>query len=83
MIGASVGAFAESHVRIVRLSYLDGQVQMDRATGLGLERAILNTPMVEGTRFVTGNDGLAEIEFEDQSALRLTETRRSSSASFR
>ncbi len=66
-------AFADSHVRIVRLSSVEGQVQIDRATGQGLERAILNTPIVEGTRIVTGADGLAEVEFENQSALRLTE----------
>lgn len=70
MVGA---AFADSHVRIVRLSSVEGQVQIDRATGQGLERAILNTPIVEGTRIVTGADGLAEVEFENQSALRLTE----------
>ncbi len=71
LIAVSVGAQAESHVRIVRLSYIDGQVQMEHATQ-GLERAILNTPIVEGTHIVTGNDGLAEVEFEDQSALRLS-----------
>ena len=69
----SVAALADSHVRIVRLSSVEGQVQIDRATGQGLERAILNTPIVEGTRIVTGKDGLAEVEFENQSALRLTE----------
>ena len=69
----SGAAFADSHVRIVRLSSVEGQVQIDRATGQGLERAILNTPIVEGTRIVTGADGLAEVEFENQSALRLTE----------
>ncbi len=67
----STAAFADSHVRIVRLSSVEGQVQMDRA-GQGLEKAILNTPIVEGTRIVTGDDGLAEVEFENQSALRLT-----------
>jgi len=72
LAGASVVAQAESHVRIVRLSYIDGQVQMEHADQ-GLDRAILNTPIVEGTRIVTGNDGLAEVEFEDQSALRLAE----------
>lgn len=66
-------AYADSHVRIVRLSSVEGQVQIDRATGQGIERAILNTPIVEGTRIVTGADGLAEVEFENQSALRLTE----------
>lgn len=69
---AAVGAQAASHVRIVRLSYIDGQVQMEHADQ-GLDRAILNTPIVEGTRIVTRTDGLAEVEFEDQSALRLAE----------
>jgi hypothetical protein len=73
LLAGSVAAVADSHIRIVRLSSVEGQVQMDRATGEGLERAILNTPVVEGTRLVTGSDGLAEVEFENQSALRLTE----------
>jgi uncharacterized membrane protein YgcG len=72
LLMAAVGAQAESHVRIVRLSYIDGQVQMAHADQ-GLDRAILNTPIVQGTRIVTRNDGLAEVEFEDQSALRLAE----------
>jgi len=72
LAGASVVAQAESHVRIVRLSYIDGQVQMEHANQ-GLDRAILNMPIVEGARIVTRNDGLAEVEFEDQSALRLAE----------
>jgi FecR protein len=70
LIVASVGAQADSHARIVRLSYLDGKVQIGHADQ-ALDRAILNTPIVEGTRIVTKDDGLAEIEFEDQSALRL------------
>ena len=73
VLAAATGAFAESHVRIVRLSYLSGQVQTDRATGEGLERAILNTPITQGVRVVTGNDGLAEVEFENESALRIAE----------
>lgn len=67
----AVGMQAESHVRIVRLSYLDGPVQMAHGDQ-GMDRAILNSPIVEGTRILTGSDGLAEIEFEDQSALRLS-----------
>jgi len=73
LAAGSLAAVADSHVRIVRLSSVEGQVQIDRAAGAGLEKAILNTPVVEGTRLVTGSDGLAEIEFENQSALRLTE----------
>ncbi len=71
VLAAASGALAESHVRIVRLSYLNGQVQTDRATGQGLERAILNTPITQGVRLVTGDGGLAEVEFENESALRI------------
>ena len=70
---ASVAAQATSHVRIVRLSYVDGKVQIEKASGQGLERAILNAPIVEGSRILTGNDGLAEVEFEDNSTVRLGE----------
>ncbi len=70
---ASVGAQAESHVRIIRLSYVDGSVEIDRATGQGLERAILNMPVTEGVRLVTGSDGLAEVEFENNSTVRVGE----------
>jgi hypothetical protein len=73
VLAAAAGVLAESHVRIVRLSYINGQVQTDRATGGGLERAILNTPITQGVRIVTGNDGLAEVEFENESALRIAE----------
>jgi len=71
-VAASIGAIADSHVRIVRLSSIEGDVQIDRGSGEGLQRAILNTPIVEGTRLVTGENGLAEVEFENESALRLT-----------
>ena len=73
MLLAVVSAQATSHVRIVRLSYVDGNVQMERTAGQGLERAILNSPIVEGSRLVTGNDGLAEVEFENNSTVRLGE----------
>src|ERR1035438_2689265 len=73
MLLAVVSAQATSHVRIVRLSYEDGHVQMSRAAGQDLERAILNSPIVEGTSVVTGSDGLAEVEFENNSSVRLGE----------
>jgi len=44
---------------------------MDRKTGHGLEPAIANMPIVEGARLET-EVGLADVEFEDGSALRLT-----------
>ncbi len=66
-----VSAAAESKVRIVRLSDVEGAVQIERAAGEGLERAFLNLPVVEGSRLKTGKAGRAEVEFEDNSTLRL------------
>ena len=64
-------ASAESRARIVRLSDVQGSVQIDRAAGNGFERAFLNLPVIEGSRLKTGADGRAEVEFEDGSALRI------------
>ncbi len=66
----TVPAGAESKARIVRLSEVQGTVQIDRA-GDGFERAFLNLPLIEGSKLKTGKDGRAEVEFEDGSALRL------------
>ena len=59
-----------SKVRIVRLSEVRGAVLLDRNIGRGFEAAIANMPIVEGSRVQTGT-GTAEIEFEDNSTLRL------------
>jgi len=63
---------ASASARIVRLSYLDGNVQIDRNRAAGIENAILNMPVVEGTRiFAGGDDARVEIEFENGSTMRL------------
>ncbi len=66
-----VSASAESKARIVRLSEVQGTVQLDRAAGDGFDKAFLNLPVIEGAKLKTGKDGRAEVEFEDGSALRL------------
>jgi len=68
----TIPAMADSHARIVRLSYVEGDVQMDRNVGQGYEKAIINVPITEGTKLRTRLDGLAEVEFEDGSTLRIT-----------
>ena len=57
--------------RIVRLSQVNGSVELDRQTGHGFEAAFANLPIVQGSRLRTG-EGVAEVEFEDNSSLRLT-----------
>jgi FecR protein len=67
----AISAIAESNARIVRLSDVQGAVQIDRGTGQGFEKAFLNMPITEGVKLKTGDDGRAEIEFEDNSVIHL------------
>jgi hypothetical protein len=59
----------DSHARIVRLSYVDGQVRLDN--GHGYESATMNVPLAERDWLQTGSDGWAEVQFEDGSLIRL------------
>src|ERR1700730_11931787 len=64
-------ALADSQARIVRLSDVQGSVQIDKNTGIGFESAFLNLPITQGAEVRTHDRGRAEIEFEDGSTLRL------------
>ena len=61
---------SNSKVRIVRLSEVKGEVQLDRNTGRGFETPMTNLPITEGVRLKTG-EGVAEVEFEDNSTVRI------------
>jgi hypothetical protein len=65
-------AAADSQARIVRLSDVQGTVQIDKNSGLGFENAFVNLPITQGTQLRTRENGRAEIEFEDGSTLRVT-----------
>jgi hypothetical protein len=65
--GARTG---DSHVRIVRLSDVKGKLSLDRKTGNGFEATMPNMPIIEGEKLRTA-DGYAEVEFEDNSTLRV------------
>lgn len=54
-----------SHARIVRISYVEGTVQLNN------ENATMNAPLIENSRLVTASDGLAEVQLEDGSTIRL------------
>lgn len=68
----AVPSFADSHTRIVRLSDVHGDVQIDRNTGQGYEKALVNLPLTKGVKIQTKQGGRAEVEFEDGSTLRIT-----------
>lgn len=59
-----------SRTRIVRLSQARGAVEIDRNAGGGFQSAFPNLPVTEGSQLKTG-DGFAEVEFEDNSTVRL------------
>jgi hypothetical protein len=67
--------------RTARLSWFHGDLQIQRADNTAATptpdnpnpgSAVLNMPIAEGSRLVTGDDAEAELEFEDGSVARLT-----------
>jgi len=69
---ASASETATIPVRTARLAFFSGDLQVQRADNTGADDAVLNMPLSEGTRLITGDYSQAEIEFEDGSVARLT-----------
>lgn len=63
---------AAESVSAARLSSVDGQVQISQGSQVLADQAVANTPLFEGTRVVTGDNGRAEIQLEDGSVARLS-----------
>jgi hypothetical protein len=61
-----------SYARVVRLSLVQGQVQVAHPDIEGWEQAVVNMPIEQGYTIATGQ-GLAEIEFESGMTARLSE----------
>ncbi len=72
--GTHRAVFAQglSPARVARLTFTEGYVYVDRTGNTAGDPAQLNMPLTEGQTVVTGDDGQAEIEFEDGSLARLT-----------
>src|SRR5579863_4086244 len=69
---ASLPAFSDSQVRIVRLSYLEGTVQIARDSAQGFDKALVNLPVAQGAKLRCADGGRAEVEFEDGTTIHLT-----------
>lgn len=61
-----------SGARAVRLSSVDGQVQLSQGNTVLASQAVANTPLFEGTQITTSDDGRAEVQFEDGSVARVS-----------
>jgi hypothetical protein len=65
-----------SHVRIVRLSFVDGTVLVKRPNSTGWAKALVNTPIQQGFAISTSTGSYAETQFENGSTARLGESSR-------
>ncbi len=54
------------------MSFVQGSVQLLAGQGSDFQQAVMNMPVVDGSRLQTGGDGQAEVEFGDGSVARLT-----------
>src|SRR5436305_5626275 len=70
-LSLAVPLLADSHARIVRLSYVDGDVEIDKGDGRGVNTAYMNMPVAHGWKLWARN-GQAEAELEDGSSIRVT-----------
>jgi hypothetical protein len=57
---------------VARVSFVQGSVQLLAGQGSDFQQAVMNMPVLDGSRLQTGTDGQAEVEFGDGSVARLT-----------
>jgi len=69
--GVALWAQELSHARIVRLSFTEGVVSVQRPDVGEWSTAPTNTPIQEGFKLATGESGFAEVEFENASTARI------------
>lgn len=70
---AVVSSYAQtySQARAVRLSFVEGQVTVQRPDAQGWAEAPVNTPLQEGFKLATGENSYAEVQFENGGTIRL------------
>jgi Family of unknown function (DUF6600)/FecR protein len=71
LVAGSAWAQVYSRARIVRLSFEEGTVTLVRPDAPNGVEASVNMPIQEGFKLSTGEDGFAEVEFENTSTARV------------
>jgi hypothetical protein len=61
-----------NNVRVVRISHVEGTVQILDDNGVVFDQAHVNMPVTQEMHLKTGADGRAEVQFEDGSVARVT-----------
>ncbi len=70
LLSLPLGLAADSYVRIVRLSFVEGDVQVSLPGQVQPTRGLLHLPLEHGAAVETP-DGVAVVEFEDEALARL------------
>ena len=60
------------NMRAARLSYVEGDVALTQGNQILADPALVNTPVFEGTKIATKEDGRAELQFDDGTVARLS-----------
>ena len=72
LLGCGPALAQSSSANVARVSYIQGSVQLLAGQGTDFQQAVINMPVLDGSRLQTGGDGQAEVEFGDGSVARLT-----------
>ena len=62
----------DPNIRAARLSFVEGDVQLSQGNQVLADPALANTPLFEGTKITTKEDGKAELQFDDGSVARIS-----------
>jgi hypothetical protein len=73
ILPVTIPAQTLSQSRMLRLSFVQGNVTLQRPDLQGWAQAPVNTPLAQGFQLSTGDNSFAEIQFENGSAIRLGE----------
>jgi hypothetical protein len=71
LLGAPADSVAAT-ARALRLSFVEGQVQVVQVGQIISDPALVNQPLFEASQVITGNDGRAEIQLEDGGLIRIS-----------
>ena len=70
--GTALGWGQTQAPNVARVSFVQGTVQLLAGQGNDFQQAVMNMPVLDGSRLQTGGDGQVELEFGDGSVARLT-----------
>ena len=73
-MGFGIGSASAQNAapNVARVSFVQGSVQLLAGQGTNFQQAVMNMPVLDGSRLQAGGDGQAEVEFGDGSVARLT-----------